>query len=325
MTDRHDGGQIARVRLLSALSRTLVWLAFGLSVAAAQPTQLAYVTSEGSGDLSVVDVDAFRAVRGIEVGARPHNIEATNSGLLVVATQGSNAVSVVDLKSDPAKVTRIDIGARPHDLAGERDGDVLAVSESGLLAEFDPVSSRILRTVELEGAPHNVTALQGAAWITDTSARRLFIVEGETAQELPISIEGHGLAVRPGSDELWVTPWSGDRTVIVDVRSRNEVGGLRVGFAQSHKHLAFSEDGREAWITEPESGSLFVVDTQTKQLVETIDLKGHPHHVRFAAGRAYVAVGPGELVVLDAATRQVVGRVAAGSEVHDVAVPTPVK
>lgn len=80
-------------------------------------------------------------------------------------------------------------------------------------------------------------------------------------------------------------------------------------------------DGIEAWITEPESGSLFVVESQTREVVERTDLQGHPHHVRFAGSRAYVAVGPSDHVVLDVATRGIIGRVAVGSAVHDVGLP----
>lgn len=91
-----------------------------------------------------------------------------------------------------------------------------------------------------------------------------------------------------------------------------------MGRDTSHKHIAFTEDGSEAWITEPSSGSLFVVDTLARRVFEWLDLEGHPHHLRFDAGRGHVACGPDGLVVLDARTRRVIIRVTVGSEVHDV-------
>lgn len=158
-----------------------------------------------------------------------------------------------------------------------------------------------------------------AAWITDISARIIFVIDGARLDELPISIVGHDLAMRPGSEELWVTPWSSDRVVVIDTTARKEVAGFRVGGARSHKHPAFTEDGSEAWITDPRSGSLFVVDTRTRKVVESIGLGGRPHHLRMKAGKAYVAVGPQDLVVVDVRTRSVVGRLPVGSEIHDVA------
>jgi YVTN family beta-propeller protein len=138
-----------------------------------------------------------------------------------------------------------------------------------------------------------------------------------------ISVVEHDLAVRPSSEELWVTPWSSDRAIIIDLKARKEVAGFRVGRSPSHKHLAFTDDGSEAWVTEPESGSLFVVNALTRTVVERVKLGGHPHHLRFAAGQVYVAVGPKDLVVLDVRTRGVIGRLAVGSEIHDIGLLPP--
>lgn len=163
-------------------------------------------------------------------------------------------------------------------------------------------------------------------WITDVSARRIVVVDDRgRAAEVPLSIVGHDLAMRPASDELWVTPWNSNRAVIINPETRQEIAAFQVGREPAHKHLAFTEDGREAWITEPSSGSLFVVDAQTRELVTTLNLGGHPHHLRFAAGRAYIAVGPDTLVQLDVRQRHIIGRVTVGSEVHDVGIQFPAK
>lgn len=125
--------------------------------------------------------------------------------------------------------------------------------------------------------------------------------------------------MRPGSNELWITPWHGGNTVIVDLSTRREIASLPAGRTPSHKHLAFTADGGEAWITEPESGRVFVVDAQTRKVVGDIDLHGSPHHARLAAGRAYVAAGPRNLDVIDVGSRTIIDRVRAGSEIHDIA------
>lgn len=117
---------------------------------------------------------------------------------------------------------------------------------------------------------------------------------------------------------MWITPWNSNRMVIIDLNKHKEIARLQVGRDSTHKHLAFTENGSEVWITEPSSGSIFVVDAPTRRVAARIDLGGHPHHVRFAAGRAYVAVGPDNLVVLDARNRRIVGRLVVGSGVHDI-------
>jgi DNA-binding beta-propeller fold protein YncE len=317
---RSNSRSFQPVRLSAVLAKALLGLVAGAGTAVAQSSHIAYVTSEGAGTVSGVDTTSNRIIWHADVPGRPHNLEMTADGLLVVATQGIDAVSVVDATSDSAEVRRVDIGIPPHDVALDADGrTVFVVSEGGLLVRLDPATGRVLQRIELEGRPHNLALQRRAVWITDVSERRIFVLDGGKVRELPISIQGHDLAVRPGSQELWITPWSGNNTIIVDLESHREIAELQVGQTASHKHLAFTTDGSQAWITEPESGSLVVVDALTRKVVEQTGLGGHPHHVRFADGRAYVAVSPRELVTLDVKTRSVIARTPIGSAVHDIA------
>lgn len=313
------------LRRLSALSLSLFFVVLAQASLATDAPLAVYVTSELSNALAVSAGEPPRMNREVPVGNRPHNLEATKSGLVVVATQGDDSLSIVDPDNDPPTVRRIALGAPPHDIAAAADGTtVYVLSERGLLAWLDPASGRILQTAELGGSPHNLIASTGAVWITDISARRLFVADaGLGIREVPISIAGHGLAMRPGSKELWITPWAADRTVIIDSSTGKEIADLQVGQDPSHKHIAFNEDGSEAWLSEPASGIIFVVDASTRSVAERIDVGGHPHHVRFADGRAYVVVAPNDLVVLDARDRRIVHRLSAGSGVHDVELVEP--
>lgn len=295
--------------------------------AAADTPGAAYVTSELSDTVAVVAGDLSGVIEEIAVGNRPHNLEATEDGLLIVATQGDNSLSVIDPANDPPTVRRIGLDAPPHDIAVAQDGSsVFVLSERGLLAQVDPAAGEVLRTVELGGSPHDLAAAAGNIWVTDISSRRIFAIDAEfSVRELPISIAGHGIALRPGSEELWITPWAGTRAVIVDWGTGEQVADLEVGQDPSHKHIAFTDEGGEAWVSEPASGGIFVVDASTRSVAARIDAGGHPHHVRFAGGRAYVAVAPNELVVLDARNRRVISRLRAGSGVHDVELVDPAR
>ncbi|MDW9984930.1 PQQ-binding-like beta-propeller repeat protein [Sinorhizobium meliloti] len=305
---------------LAVLINLLLRILSGAQSAVAQSSDIAYVTSESAGAISGIDTHSNRIVWRADIPGRPHNLEVTTDGLVVVATQGIDAVSIVDATSGVAEIKRVAIGVPPHDIALDSDGrTVFVVSERGLLLRLDPLTGRILERLKLRGTPHNLFRQGKVVWITDVSARRIFSADRGRVRELPISVQGHDLAIRPGSRELWVTPWRSNLTVIVDLESHQEIAKLEVGQTASHKHLAFTPDGGQAWITEPESGSLLVVDAGSRQNVARIGLGGPPHHLRFAEGKAYVAVGPRELVSVDVGTRKIIGRVPVSSGVHDVA------
>ena len=178
MTNERGCAAFISLLALAVLSGSiLLGLVFGRELFAGAP-QVINVTSEDAGTLSMVDASSLRLIRTIEVGHQPHNIEVTRDGLLVIATQGIDAVSVIDPRQEPVTVKRVGIGAPPHDLALGGDGrTVFVVSSGGLLARFDPISGRIHQRVALGGSPHNVAVFGAAAWITDISARRLLVVD----------------------------------------------------------------------------------------------------------------------------------------------------
>jgi YVTN family beta-propeller protein len=104
----------------------------------------------------------------------------------------------------------------------------------------------------------------------------------------------------------------------VDARTRGILDTVKVG--NRPQHIAFTRDGREAWITETGAGTLYVVDASSRRTIGQVDLGGPPHHVALDEGRAYVAVGPASLVVVGVQTRKVIARIPIGVDPHDVVV-----
>lgn len=58
----------------------------GAQSAAAQTSDTAYVTSESAGAISGIDTHSNRIVWRADIPGRPHNLEVTTDGLVVVAT-----------------------------------------------------------------------------------------------------------------------------------------------------------------------------------------------------------------------------------------------
>jgi DNA-binding beta-propeller fold protein YncE len=58
-------------------------------------------------------------------------------------------------------------------------------------------------------------------------------------------VAGRVLAVRPDGKEVWVTPWSGNTTAILDAGTRRLRGTMRLG--RSPQHVALKADGRDIW------------------------------------------------------------------------------
>ncbi len=280
-----------------------------------------FVSAEGEGTVAVVDPVSLRTVASIKVGARPHNLAPLGGNLLLVATQGAREISVIDTRAR-RELRRIRLDAAPHDVWGSADGRRAHVlSAEGLLVVLDGLTWEVLQRQRLGGRPHDLVVFHGSIWITDIGLRSLSIVPDQidvrpTSLALPVT--GHDIAIRPGTNELWVTPWSGNEVAIVDARTRTVAGVIKVG--RRPQHPAFSPDGREAWITDTGSPFVHVVDAGRRTVVGTIALGGAPHHVAVDGQRAYVAVSPSLLVVIDARRRAIIERVEVGRDPHDIVI-----
>lgn len=117
---------------------------------------------------------------------------------------------------------------------------------------------------------------------------------------------------------MWVTDWEGP----VRIYSVDGAFKGRVDLGRESHHLAFSADGRQAWVTDNAARRVFVVDTVRLTVIDSIETAGAPHHVAVAGARAAVADGVGGVVIFDLSTRQQVFAAPTGAEPHGVAAPS---
>lgn len=306
-----------RIPLIIGVFLLVVTAASGVGLAQDETAQV-IVSNEDAGTVSILVGRGLRLVGTIRVGARPHNLAVLRGGLLLVANWGSTAVSVIDLAAR-REVRRISLGVAPHDVAASsRPNEGYILSEQGALFVVDADRGRILRRTTIRGRPHDLAIVAGDVWVTDLRARRLLIMGGQRGAAFTdgLPAPGHDLALRPGGGEVWITPWSGNRVMIMDGRSHRLRGVLLVG--SSPQHLAFTPDGRTAWITETATGKAYMIDAERRRILGAVDLGGPPHHVAVDRRRAYFAVGPSHLVVVDTRSQQIITRVMVGADPHDV-------
>src|SRR5208337_1806105 len=111
---------------------------FVLSVASAAPIQssspkapYAYITNDGSNNVSVIDTSTSTVIATVDVGSSPEGVTVTRDGTKVyVANEGSNTVSVIDTATKKVTET-IDVGFCPAGIAVTPDGTKVYVTNSG--------------------------------------------------------------------------------------------------------------------------------------------------------------------------------------------------
>jgi len=264
----------------------------------------------------------------------------------VVLNEDGNALAIID-PADGSILSAPDVGAaldRPHLAAFDQASRRLYVGNKGAnLAVFDlsdPLAPSLVANVKPGGAGeiHSVVLAAGLVWLAHEGDGAVYAYD-PTHLDTPVVTLGpdegfdatHGLTLRPGTDELWVTnrPVDAPGFVLrIDARARTVVGApLRTTDRPGDRpnNTAFTADGRRAYVVNNGSDAteITVIDADAFAVRRQIEQDGAlgraPHAIAFdpATRRMFVANKDGGTIsAIDTATDTVVGYVAVGDEPH---------
>lgn len=187
--------------------------------------------------LTVVDWPAGAVARVVDLGedTRPHGMAFLPDGRLVVTTEGSDRVLVVDV-TEGKVLQRIEVGGGV--------GHMVAASPDGRYAWVTNISAGTLEKVDLEAGKVTGTIETGAG--------------------------AEGVGVAHGGREVWVTNRSDDTVSVVDADSLEIVATLdSVGFPI---RVAMTPDGRHALVTNARAATLSVFDIRERSLVAAVQI-----------------------------------------------------
>ena len=109
------------------------------------------------------------------------------------------------------------------------------------------------------------------------------------------------LALRPGSEELYVACEAADSVIVVDTRSRVKVAEIPVG--GNPTGISFNPDGTRAFVTSRLDDMLMMIDTGTRKVLAKLKVGNEPHGVLTdAAGKLLYVLNTSsnDITVVDA-------------------------
>jgi DNA-binding beta-propeller fold protein YncE len=198
--------------------------------------------AKATGELFAVANEAARRIdlvsRGRHVGsirltAEPHDLAIAPGGDRAwVTLNGSSRLAVVDLRARRL-VRYVETGRRPHDILFAPDGRVWVTDWAGPVHVFDR-GGRLHGRIALARESHHLSFTPDGrqAWITDHSAKRIFIVDArrlERVASLPIRGAPHHVAITPSGGLAAVADHDNGTLAVYDVRRRALMRTVRVG------------------------------------------------------------------------------------------------
>jgi YVTN family beta-propeller protein len=272
------------------MTTVLRWIVATLccsAFAAELPSPTLLVLNKEESSLAFVDPANGKVIGRVTTGEGPHEVEVSADGKYAfVSNYGSgqapgNTLSVVDLTVPEIKRFDLPPLQRAHGLAVEGNRVWFTAEANKVVGRYDPASNRI---DFLLGTGQNGTHMV----LLSKDASRLYTAN--------IGSDSISIFERTPGSENW------SQTVIT------------VG--KGPEGMDLTRDGRELWTAHSRDGHISIIDVNAKKVTGTIDIATkRSNRLKFTPDGKYVLISDlegGELVILDAASRKQVKRLALG-------------
>ncbi len=249
-----------------------------------------FCSVESARAIKFLDTSTDKIVASVATTGVPNQLAAAPDGDWVyVAINDKATADVIDVRQASVAKT-LDIGRRPHNCYCPQGARHMYVTSIGdrLVRQFDFARDHALtQTVRFDGAvrPLCVTrdekwlvvaleGLHGFAWADLTSGKQV----GRMEQPLPpperrskfAYMNTHGLELRPGDRELWVSSFIGNGLMVYDITGDAPRYLTTVSVGDAPNWLTFSPDGKYAYSANAGANSISIVNCETRMALREI-------------------------------------------------------
>jgi YVTN family beta-propeller protein len=228
-----------------------------------------------------------------------------DGGRLFVSLPAAGAVAVVDTAT--WKVTaKVAVGLHPRRLALQPDGALLWV---GLDGPGEGSGVAAVRTADLTVAariptgegPHDLAldSDRRLAFVTNGAAGTLSIVDAGTlakTADVALGAPPTAVAYSPLAGTVYVV--SEEQGTIIAVDAGRRLVLARIAGAPGLKALRLAPGGRLAFIPNPRTGKVHILDTASNRIVQSADVDHGPEEIDFSENLAYVRRHDSEVVLM---------------------------
>ena len=252
----------------------------------------AAVVAYGGRTIDIFDIAGRERLRTVDLAPNegPHGIVWLADGRIVVTTERSRSVAVVDTRRGDA-LTSI--------ATGQESTHMVAVAPDGRRAFTANIGSGTVSVLDLAG--------------------------GRKLTDIAVGGRPEGIALTPDGRTLWVGDLEGARVQAFDADTLERLAEVRTGDVPIR--VLASPDGRWIVTSNLGDGSLTVIDAASREAVRTIPVSGSRQAgqvtILFSAdGRRIFAAetGRNQVAEVDLATGEVVRRLPAGTQGDGLAV-----
>lgn len=266
-------------------------MALGMATPAAPqtPSPALLILEKDDEKLAIADPATLKIVGRVPSGGAPHEIVASADGKFAYISNYASqqvgslkTISVVDLIAQRA-LPPVDLGAlqAPHGIAFA-DGKVYFTAEANkAIGRYDP-------------AAHQVDWVMG----TGQNSTHMLVLTKDLKTIFTANIASNSVSA------------------LAQGGNNNQWNATTIPTGKGPEGMDLSPDGREVWAANSGDGTVSIIDSASKKVIDTLDVKTkHSNRLKFTPDGKMVLIsdaGSDELVMVDVATRKEQKRIKVG-------------
>jgi len=330
--------KINRIRLLAVLFSLATLVCSGNTVAAEETGQTTaggkiYVTDQASNQVTVIDGTTFEVIKTVPVGDRPHNVNHTPDGQRVLVTNKNvnidqpPSISIINTDTDTVEATIEGIGHRIEHVVVPTNNRAYITEDLGenAVVAIDLNNRRILSLTSVGTKPHGLWPTPDGRFLfvpnqLSGTVSKIRTETMEVVAESPVGRTPTMVAVSPDGQRAYVSLFGERGLAVLDAESV-ESGRMQVidviPVGERPAQVAVTPDGRFILVPCEGPGALYVISSESHEVVEVILTGGKAHGVDVSSDGKYAFVtnwGHNSLSVVDLERLVVVREVPVGKE-----------
>ena len=316
------------MRKTAALLFVLVLLLSITSVVGASEERLAFISSEGANNVTVINLNTEKVIKTLPTGAVTHAMATTPGGRIYVNNRGSKDITIIQADGWTVAET-IALPATSFQLAMSPDGKTLAVAykDALKLSLIDTASNTITRTIDLGKVTGEFKApmVKHPYWSPDGkfvyapdsvngTIVKVNVSQGSIEKVITLPGGSHYLHPSPDGKVLYSVnekTKNGTSLTLIDAGTDTITNDIPFPLAEGEKglghHGAFSPDSRYFFFCNEGGSHIAVLDTAKREWVKTIKTGKGPGHPSLSRDGKYFFIvhhNDGVISVVDIAKQE---------------------
>lgn len=267
-----------------------------------------YLSCSGPNDVIAVDTATDQIAWRTPCGVNPHQLAVTPDGKFIYVGIFGNAPGNISDMTDVIdtatrkRIKSIKTGPGPHIVYCRSNERVYVTSWMGhYVSVLDVPTRKILKQIPCAGIvrPIVVDEAEKNMYVA-LSGFHGFVVADLEKGELTNVVENppypagtpvpehntpvHGLEIRPGGKELWVTSVIDDKIYIYNLPACALAGKIEVG--DGPNWIIFSPDGKRAYVSNAQDNTVSAIDAEARKTTASIKVGKAPKRVIIVADRS---------------------------------------